>query len=586
LGVLLVKQKIYLTAFFITFLIWRWDAGIYAQKIEVLGVQQSEIQYRLAQDIEVAAGTGELIVSFVVPVNFRSLTCQQQVSDLNFEFRPLPGRQETKNDTRGNQIRTFFWQKPAGVVNTALSFRADNRVNLEVIRDDRSPFPMRNLPREATIYLQPTAQVQADDPAIQAKAQELTASAATATQASRNILFWVVEHMQYILMPEQYDALYAFRTGKGNCQNYSHLAAALMRAVGIPVRIVNGITLDRPYSLKTENSEYQFEMAQGRHSWIEVFFPQIGWVPFDPQRTEFFVSNRYVRIEVGIDNDESINDGLVRWRQSSGTKPQPPRLEEVIETTFIRDDTRLSGKLLPERLRKIVLGPPVESVALPPLAEIEEEKEIEETPDEETSPEEIDYSKLQYTKPFVYGNLDFPEGVNFAFPRQVSGAQDQSSFQLQRSFLVETAEYVTAKTRFAQMFILKEPIRLEKIALALHKFGGSGTLWLELSEDENGKPGQTAVRSKPVRLEFMQTRQGYHWIDFDFSAEGIVLSPGRYWFFLNYNGGAIVNWFYSYGKPVGPSDGTRSRAIGQTGWPTILSFEFNYRVTGKAANTR
>lgn len=581
-----MKQKIYLTAFFITFLIWRWDAGIYAQKIEVLGHQQSEIQYRLTQDIEVAAGTGELIVSFVIPVNFHSLTCQQQVSDLNFEFRPLPGRQETKNDIRGNQIRTFFWQKPAGVVNTALSFRANNRVNLKVIRDDRTPFPIRNLPPEATVYLQPTVQVQADDPAIQAKAKELTASAATAYRASRNILFWVVEHMQYILIPEQYDALYAFRTGKGNCQNYSHLAAALMRAVGIPVRIVNGITLDRPYSLKTENSEYQFEMAQGRHSWIEVFFPQIGWVPFDPQRTEFFVSNRYVRIEVGIDNDESINDGLVRWRQSSGTKPQPPRLEEVIETNFIRDDTRLSGKLLPERLRKIVLGPPIESVALPRLAEIEEEKEIEETPGEEIAPEEIDYTKLQYTKPFVYGNLDFPEGLNFAFPRQVSGALDQSSFQLQRSFLVETAEYVTAKTRFAQMFILNEPIRLENIALALHKFGGSGTLWLELSEEKNGKPGQTAVRSKPVRLEFMQTRQGYHWIDFDFSAEGIILSPGRYWFFLNYNGGAIVNWFYSYGKPVGPSDGTRSRAIGQSGWPTILSFEFNYRVTGKATNTR
>lgn len=564
-------------------------AGLFPQKIEVSGVQQSEIQYRLMQDIELFPGVKKLLVSFVTPASFKSLTYEQQIHNLNFEMLPPPSGQETETDSRGNQIRTFYWLNPPGKIKAGVTFKALNRVQLNPIPDDQTPFPISNLPPEVAIYLQPTEKVQSDNPVIRAKAGELTASAETAYQASRNILYWVVEHMQYVLAPEKYDAFYSFNSGRGNCQNYSHLAAALMRAVGIPVRIVNGITLERPYTLGTGKSEYQFNMAKGRHSWVEVYFPGNGWLPFDPQQTEFFVSNRYLRIEVGLDNDESVNDGLVRWQQSSGAAPQTPRLEEAIENNFIRDEINLSGKFFDNGLSKMVLGPPFQSMLLPPLAEAEKEPEVEKEAEpgkeaqEKPAGEAVDYTRLQYSEAFSSGNLDFPEGVNFAFPRQVSETKDRDAFQLQRSFLVETAEYVTSKTRFAQVFILKEPIRLEKIALALHKFGGSGSLWLEFSEDENGKPGQTAVKSKPVRLEYIKTPQGYHWIDFDFSTEGIVLSPGRYWFFLNYSGGPIVNWFYTYGKPVGPIDGTRSRAAGQRDWPTILSFEFNYRVSGKAA---
>lgn len=557
-----------------------------AQKIEVTGSQHSEIQYRLEQDIEPFPGLKELYVSFVVPTSFQSPTYSQQISDLNFELLPLPSDQKSETDARGNQIRTYTWTNPAGTVKAAVTFRALNRVQLGVLQDDGTPFPMRNLSPEVNIFLQPTAQVQSDHPAIQDKAKELTASARTAYQACQNILYWVVEHMQYVLVPEQYDAMYSFAHGKGNCQNYSHLAAALMRASGIPARIVNGITLDRPYTLEADNGQYQFEMARGRHSWIEVYFPGSGWIPFDPQQSEFFVSNRYVRVEIGVDNEESINDGLVRWRQTSGSARQNPRLEEIIETSFVRDDVKLNGQLL-AGVNKIVLGPPLTSAAMPPLAAAEEEKKKKPAPEPEPAPKaeppaakDMDYSKLSYTEPFVFGNLDFPLGVDFAFPRQASGGPNQDSYQLQRSFLVETAEYVTSQTQFAQCFVLKEPIRLEKIGLALHNFGGSGYLWLELSEDENGKPGATAVSTRKVPLQYILTRQGYQWVDFPF--ESIVLSPGRYWFFLNFSGGPIVNWFYSYGKPVGPMDGTRSRALGQSDWPTILSFEFNYRVTGKA----
>ena len=63
----------------------------------------------------------------------------------------------------------------------------------------------------------------------------------------------------------------------------------------------------------------------------------------------------------------------------------------------------------------------------------------------------------------------------------------------------------------------------------------------------------------------------------------IKLSPGRYWVALGFTGSPIINWFYSYGKPVGPQDGTRYKTIFDRTWSRSLSFEFNYRIVGFSA---
>jgi len=62
---------------------------------------------------------------------------------------------------------------------------------------------------------------------------------------------------------------------------------------------------------------------------------------------------------------------------------------------------------------------------------------------------------------------------------------------MHKTFLVETAEYVTTKaTQYAQIVEFKKPARIERIALALHKFGGEGWLWVDIYEDAEGSPGK------------------------------------------------------------------------------------------------
>jgi hypothetical protein len=559
---------------------------ISAENYTLAGSQKSRIDYALTQRLVPLPGTKSLIISTVVPASFTSPTYNQEVSNLRLDFSPQPTRQEEKLDARGNKVITAVWSNPTGTVKTSVALTAANWVQLSTLNTS-APFPPANIGTAEQVYLRATKQVPATEARIVAKAQELTRDVTTEFDAVQRILAWVVDHMTYVLVPPSYEAMYSFESGKGNCQNYSHLSAALMRAVGIPVRIVNGVTLKRSYDAKMETGALTLGMAQGRHSWIDVYFPDLGWVPFDPQQSQLFTSNRYIRIEAGLDNEETTQDGLIRWTMA-GESPGQPEFEEIIDSDFPLDESKITAKRQRYGPKSLLLTPevratfqPVLADATPPPAPPKPTSEKPLPPAPAKPAPQAPGQPQGFTKPFVFGNLEFPEDVNFAFAREVTttGAGTQ---EMRKNFLVETAEYVTSSAQYAQVFVLQDAIELNKIALALQKFGGEGTLWLEVLKDENSLPGARLATSEFLNVDAISNRPGYRWQPFDFSKANLRLAPGRYWIALGFTGSPVINWFYSYGKPVGPTDGTRYKTIFDDNWSNSLTYEFNYRVEGMA----
>ena len=545
----------------------------FAENYLLNGGQASEINYQMVQKVQLLSNIRKLVLSYVVPESFDSPTYRQKITELDFSFSPSPSKREDKTDHRGNKVIEVTWNAPLAAVTTTISLKAMNSVKLKTLHTS-APFPPSGLPEQVQAYLKATEQVPVNDSGIRAKARELTVLAKTQFDAVQKILTWIVDHMHYVVMPQSYDAMYAFRSGKGNCQNYSHLAAGLMRAVGIPVRIVNGITLKEPYDIKIGSAILTLKMAQGRHSWIEVYFPDLGWVPFDPQGSELFVSNRFIRVEVGLDNKETKQDGLVRWFQVESASGRP-RFEENINAGFVTDRVDFIAQKTDYGPREMLLGPQVDaaftkvSVAALPLPK--------EVPEEELK-------SLRYSEPYVFGNLEFPENVDFLSLQWTVQQGADGTMEMQKNFLVETAEYVTTRgQQYAQTFILTKPMQLKKVGLALHKFNDDGQLWLELSKDDDGKPGDYIATSDIISGRKMKFVPGYSWVDFDFSGSSVILSPGRYWVALGFTDGPIVNWFFTYGKPVGPQDGTRYKTMFDETWSRSLAYEFNYRVVGLAS---
>jgi hypothetical protein len=544
----------------------------FAENYLLDGGQSSRIAYRMEQHLVPATATTTLILSYVIPQTFRSPSYSQEIRAFELTFSDEPYSKERILDKRGNVVIKATWRRPRRPINAVISFEAINRTELEPV-EALAPFPPNNLPNRVRVYLEATRQVPSTNSQIVSKARQLTKSSVTEFDAVQQILTWIVDHMTYVQRPVSYDALYSWRTGKGNCQNYSHMAAAMMRAVGIPVRIVNGITLKESYDVQVKGGMLTMRMAEGRHSWIEVYFPGLSWVPFDPQQTQLFVSNRFIRVEVGMDNNETVADGTVRWSQSRGFRGRP-KFKEQINASFISDEVNLLAERQPYGPRKMLFSPPVEAsfsrvafeeASVPPIVDISQ-----------------NLASLTFDEPSVFGNLDFPENVDFLDIERPIEETEDSLMVMHKSFLVETSEYVTTKgQKYAQTFILEDPLKLVKIGAALHKFGGEGQLWIELSKDDGtGKPGEYIANSDLVPLDGMPYSTGYDWVDFTFTKEETLLSPGRYWIALGYTGSPIVNWFFTYGKPVGPADGTRYNTMFDETWSHSLAYEFNYRVIG------
>lgn len=597
-------------------LLWA-TALAWAGSLVMDGNMDSGLDYELRYQVDSASGSRMLALSVVEPKPYASLTSGQDVRSFSLRFDPQPDARDKTMDNRGNTIITATWNSPPASVAMVYSLSAGTRTTLGEVRS-QAAFPLPRPPLDVRVYVEPSTQVQSGRQEILALARRLTADARSELDAVRSIVNWIVDNIRYVNGIEKYDALSTLSSGKGNCQNFSHLSAALLRAVGIPVRIVNGITLDRPYDVQTGGVTLTTKMALGRHSWIEVWFPDLGWVPFDAQSSMLFVANRYLRCEVGVDNLDTDQDGRMAWIQSEATGPAP-QLREEHAATFEHDFVRLSGEFFdqgPRRLLRLprtapallAAGPepaappaPGKPGALPKSAAQPDPKRAPGQPTPSPGTTRVSPTPAKpgptpapgpspaaslpekaFTQPFLSGNLDFPQDLDFTRTRSVEqiGAQ---SFQSTRTFLVESAEYVTTNlTQYAQLFELRGPVRLRSAGLALHRYGGSGQLWIELRADKHGRPGELLATSDILDLSTLSLKPGYRWADFSFSRDTPLLEPGKYWLVLGFTGDAVVNWFYTYGNPVGPDYGARYKGVLDTAWSGAMSFEFNYRIQGLA----
>lgn len=74
---------------------------------------------------------------------------------------------------------------------------------------------------------------------------------------------------------------FLFESRIGYCNNFSSAMTVLLREVGIPARWTKGFTPGSQYT--DEDGETFFEISNANaHSWVEVFFPSYGWIPFEP----------------------------------------------------------------------------------------------------------------------------------------------------------------------------------------------------------------------------------------------------------------------------------------------------------------
>jgi len=533
------------------------------------GTLESRIKTTQRINFDVQQDVRSLTFRFAVPTTFSNKITSQDLSGLDIRFSPEPASVVDDMDKLGNRFKKVKWENLKQNVSVTILYNTVIKAEL-LAMESASSFPLGDIQKDDAVFLKPTSMVQSDSEEIASLSKKLTENAKTENDAVNAILNWVSDNVKYTYNPPQYDALYTLKTGKGNCQNFAHLSMALLRAAGIPARIVGGISLKRQWKVPVENGYLVQDMGQGGHAWMEILFPDLGWLSYDPQQSRQFTSTRHIKQTHGLDSKD-INDS---WSAS----PYLPRYSEDIEAVFNNDDVNIKLRASKDAPVSYIMSNNLTAKAaapekiLPPSV-----KPAPPAP----KPVPVITPPLKPAPPPKKGTVEFG---NTEFPTLVDVYQIIGN-EATRVFDKETAEHVTSRYVYAQAFTLENTmtLTLQGISLAMHKFGGDGTLYIDVVKDENGKPGLSGERSLLVSLSSIKFRPGYYWIDFAFAKEkepSPVLTPGKYWIIMRHSGEAIVNWFYIPGNPYGDSDDTRSTLKGYK-WEDLLNYDFVFKVRGR-----
>jgi transglutaminase-like putative cysteine protease len=125
---------------------------------------------------------------------------------------------------------------------------------------------------------------------------------------------------------DDYVDQFLFETKRGYCDNFSTSMVVLARSLGIPARWVKGYNQGE-YKGVGESGRNVFEITNNNaHSWVEIYFPGIGWVPFEP--TLGYSSN--VQINYDDEGQSAVQSEI----------PEETQKEEPAETATEEKDVK------------------------------------------------------------------------------------------------------------------------------------------------------------------------------------------------------------------------------------------------------
>lgn len=142
-------------------------------------------------------------------------------------------------------------------------------------------------------YLRANKFIQADDPDIVAVARQVVTREQEAWQTATSLAQWTFTHLTRKNLTLGFaTAKEAMTTQTGDCTEHAVLLAALLRAAGLPTRVVAGLV-------------YQQGAFLG-HMWTEIYLD--GWIPLDATRARGEVGPDHIALAVSSLASTSLGD--------------------------------------------------------------------------------------------------------------------------------------------------------------------------------------------------------------------------------------------------------------------------------------
>jgi len=121
------------------------------------------------------------------------------------------------------------------------------------------------------------------DPRIKQLAADITAKGKSTFEKASLVQAYLIRNYGYTLNltwnpGPQPLSTFLFQAKVGHCEYFASSMAILLRAEGIPTRLINGFLMGE---YNPVGGDYIIRESDA-HSWVEVYIPGSGWVEFDP----------------------------------------------------------------------------------------------------------------------------------------------------------------------------------------------------------------------------------------------------------------------------------------------------------------
>jgi hypothetical protein len=218
-------------------------------------------------------------IRILLPVSDTSQEVQQRtVHAPGFRFSEEPS----------NPNLVGIWTRTNGSESGEIELEYEFRVSDRIVDIPAAPLP-RSAPSDPALrrWLEPTALIQSNEPALRQRAREVAGNVQTAEELLWNLFQFTATAIRGSSGGSREDALTVLSRGRGTVTGKARLLAALLQASGVPARVVGGLSLD--------------DAAKKRATiaWVEAHVAGT-WVPLDPSGGHFgWLPNRYLALYRG-----------------------------------------------------------------------------------------------------------------------------------------------------------------------------------------------------------------------------------------------------------------------------------------------